>query len=79
MFPLAGVLYVPFLPQVLMGLFQLGFISIFLSEPLISGYTTGSAIHVFTSQIPYIFGIGIDIKPYVPVLHELLTVPRVKR
>ncbi|KAL5474476.1 hypothetical protein EMCRGX_G026427 [Ephydatia muelleri] len=63
--------------MVLMGLFQLGFISIFLSEPLISGYTTGSAIHVFTSQIPYIFGIGIDIKPYVPVLHELLTVPRV--
>ena len=64
-------------PQIGMGLLQMGFITIFLSEPLISGYTTGSAVHVFTSQIPYIFGIGINIKPYVPVFHELLTVPRV--
>lgn len=29
----------------------------YLTEPFISGFTTGAAIHVFTSQIPSIFGV----------------------
>jgi MFS superfamily sulfate permease-like transporter len=45
--------------MILMGVFKLGFITIFLSEPLISGYTTGAAVHVFTSQIKHIFGLNI--------------------
>ena len=43
-----------------MGVLQLGFITIFLSESLISGYTTGAAVHVFTSQLKHIFGMTLD-------------------
>ena len=44
--------------QLFMGIFQLGFITIFLSESLVSGYTTGAAVHVFTSQVKHIFGLN---------------------
>ena len=57
-----------------MGLFQLGFITIFLSEPLISGYTTGAAVHVFTSQLQHITGLGETIK----VAPGLFRIPRVR-
>ena len=40
-----------------MSIFRLGFVTMFLSEPLVSGYTTGAAFHVFTSQVRSIFGI----------------------
>lgn len=40
-----------------MGLLRLGFITIFLSDPLISGCMTGAACWVFTSQIKHIFAI----------------------
>ncbi len=43
--------------QTAMGLLRLGFITIFLSDPLISGFTTGAACWVFTSQIKHIIGI----------------------
>lgn len=36
---------------------RLGFLTVYLTEPFISGFTTGAAMHVFTSQIPFIFGI----------------------
>ena len=29
----------------------------FLSEPLVSGYTTGAAVHVFTSQLRHLVGV----------------------
>lgn len=44
--------------QVLLGLFQLGFLVTYLSEPLVRGYTTGAAIHVIVSQLKYTFGIN---------------------
>ena len=37
---------------------QLGFITIFLSEALVSGYTTGAAVHVFSSQLRHIVGLN---------------------
>ncbi|XP_055881917.1 prestin-like isoform X4 [Biomphalaria glabrata] len=43
--------------QILLGIFRLGFLTVYLSDPLISGFTTGAACHVFTSQIKHIFGI----------------------
>ncbi|CAL1539051.1 unnamed protein product [Lymnaea stagnalis] len=43
--------------QLLLGFFGLGFLTVYLSDPLISGFTTGAAVHVFTSQIKHIFGI----------------------
>jgi high affinity sulfate transporter 1 len=46
--------------MLVMGLMQFGFITLLLSESLISGYTTGAAVHVFTSQLTKIFGIKSD-------------------
>ena len=43
-----------------MGFAHLGFISKFLSDPLVSGFTTGAAFWIFTSQIKHIFGIYPD-------------------
>ncbi|KAF7659905.1 hypothetical protein LDENG_00291230 [Lucifuga dentata] len=43
--------------QVLLGLVRFGFVVTYLSEPLICGYTTGSACHVSISQLKYIFGV----------------------
>lgn len=42
-----------------MGVFKLGFVTIYLADPLISGFTTGAACHVFTSQVKYVLGIKV--------------------
>ncbi|KAH9504995.1 hypothetical protein Btru_061361 [Bulinus truncatus] len=47
-----------FLIQTLLGIFRLGFLTVYLSDPLISGFTTGAAVHVLTSQIKHLFGIS---------------------
>ena len=46
-----------------LGIFRLGSLSAFLTDPIVSGFTTGAGVHVFTSQIKYI--IGINIAKYV--------------
>ncbi len=38
---------------------QLGFVTVYLSSHMISGFTCGSALHVLTSQLPKLFGIEI--------------------
>ncbi|XP_063320106.1 solute carrier family 26 member 6 [Pelmatolapia mariae] len=43
--------------QILLGVVRFGFVVTYLSEPLIRGYTTGSACHVCVSQLKYLFGI----------------------
>ncbi|XP_007496939.2 sulfate anion transporter 1 isoform X1 [Monodelphis domestica] len=45
--------------QVLMGLFQLGFVSTYLSQPLLDGFATGASLTILTSQVKYLFGIKI--------------------
>ncbi|XP_040200440.1 sulfate transporter-like [Rana temporaria] len=45
--------------QILMGIFQLGFISMYLSEPLLSGFVTGSSLTILTSQMKYLLGLKI--------------------
>ncbi|UJR30412.1 hypothetical protein I4U23_017947 [Adineta vaga] len=42
--------------QLLLSFLRLGFLTVYLTEPFISGFTTGAALHVFTSQIPSVFG-----------------------
>lgn len=42
-----------------MYLFRLGIISTLLSETLVSGFTTGAAIHVFSSQVKDLLGIRL--------------------
>lgn len=43
--------------QILLGVVRFGFVVNYLSEPLVRGYTTASACHVFVSQLKYIFGV----------------------
>ncbi|XP_073431186.1 solute carrier family 26 member 6-like [Dendrobates tinctorius] len=48
--------------QIALGLLQFGFVVTYLSDPLISGYTTASAVHVLVSQLKYLFGIRMSQK-----------------
>ncbi|XP_035014009.2 solute carrier family 26 member 6-like [Hippoglossus stenolepis] len=43
--------------QILFFVVRFGFVVTYLSEPLIRGYTTGSACHVCASQLKYLFGV----------------------
>jgi MFS superfamily sulfate permease-like transporter len=43
-----------------MGCFKLGILSSLLSDSLMSGFTTGAAVHVLTSQVPHLFGFRIQ-------------------
>ncbi|KAL4229848.1 hypothetical protein ACF0H5_010240 [Mactra antiquata] len=45
--------------QIAMGLLRLGFVTTYMSDPLIAGFTTGTAVHVGTSQVKYILGLKI--------------------
>ncbi|XP_025107910.1 solute carrier family 26 member 10-like isoform X2 [Pomacea canaliculata] len=45
--------------QIFLGMVRLGFLTTFLSDPLISGFTTGAAVHVMSSQLHSIFGIPV--------------------
>ncbi|KAL8202905.1 UNVERIFIED_CONTAM: hypothetical protein K2H54_030441 [Gekko kuhli] len=45
--------------QVLMGLFRLGFVSMYLSEPVLDGFATGASVTILTAQAKYLVGIKI--------------------
>ena len=45
--------------QLFLALTRLGFVTIYLSEAMTRGFTTGCAIHVFSSQVKSVFGISI--------------------
>lgn len=45
--------------QFVFGILRFGFITIFLSDALISGFTTGAAFHIATSQVKHLVGINI--------------------
>lgn len=65
--------------QIAMGILRLGILNIILSDQLISGFTTGAAIHVATSQLKDLFGIKIVrysgllqvIKTYIDIFKNL--------
>uniref|UniRef100_A0A8C5XAJ1 Solute carrier family 26 member 1 n=1 Tax=Malurus cyaneus samueli TaxID=2593467 RepID=A0A8C5XAJ1_9PASS len=46
-------------PQVLMGIFRLGFVSMYLSESVLDGFATGASLTILTAQVKYLFGIKI--------------------
>ncbi|XP_028401981.1 pendrin-like isoform X2 [Dendronephthya gigantea] len=68
--------------QTVMGILRLGFITIFLSDPLISGFTTGAACWVFTSQIKHIIAIYPErysgpfalIKTYIDIFKNITSI-----
>lgn len=41
-------------------MFRLGVLSFLLSECLVSGFTTGAAFHVFTSQVKDLLGVKLQ-------------------
>ncbi|XP_075551468.1 prestin-like isoform X3 [Dermacentor variabilis] len=45
--------------QLLMGMLHLGILSIFMSEPMVSGFTTGAAVQVVVSQAKGLFDIRV--------------------
>ncbi|CAI2727753.1 unnamed protein product [Schistosoma spindalis] len=46
--------------QVALGVLHLGVLVVYISEPLLSGFTCASAVHVFTSQLNGLFGIRLN-------------------
>ncbi|XP_056311613.1 solute carrier family 26 member 3, tandem duplicate 2 [Danio aesculapii] len=45
--------------QLGMGLLQVGFIVMYLSEPYISGFTTAAAVHILVSQLKFVLGLTV--------------------
>lgn len=45
--------------QIAMGAARLGFVATFMSDPMISGFTTGSAVLVVISQVKHILGLKV--------------------
>lgn len=43
--------------QIALGLLRFGFVAIYLSEPLVRGFTTAAAVHVVVSQLKYLLGV----------------------
>lgn len=43
--------------QIVLGLLRFGFVAIYLSEPLVRGFTTAAAVHVVVSQLKYLLGV----------------------
>ncbi|XP_053280654.1 solute carrier family 26 member 6 [Pleuronectes platessa] len=54
----AAVTFLSGVFQILLGLAQFGFLVTYLSEPLVRGYTTGTAFHIIVSQLKYVLGIN---------------------
>lgn len=49
-----------FSSQLVMGFLQIGFVVIYLSESLISGFTTAAAVHVLVSQLKFILQLNVQ-------------------
>ncbi|KAM4037536.1 chloride anion exchanger-like isoform 1-T2 [Anomaloglossus baeobatrachus] len=55
----ASLTFLVGLIQLALGFLRIGFIVIYLSEPLINGFTTAAAIEVVISQLKYVFGLKV--------------------
>lgn len=55
--------------QVAMGVARLGVITNFLSQPVLSGFTSAAAVHIALSQVKYLLGVPL---PRTDHLHEML-------
>lgn len=45
--------------QLGMGLLQVGFIAVYLSDTLVSGFTTAAAVHILVSQLKFVLGLQV--------------------
>ncbi|XP_062976644.1 sulfate transporter-like [Elgaria multicarinata webbii] len=55
----ATVTFIAGIYQVAMGFFQVGFVSVYLSDALLSGFVTGASFTILTSQAKYLLGLDI--------------------
>ncbi|XP_051927998.1 sulfate transporter [Hippocampus zosterae] len=55
----ATVTFIAGVYQVLMAIFQVGFVSVYLSNSLLSGFATGASLTILTSQVKYMLGLKI--------------------
>lgn len=42
-----------------MGILQFGFIVVYLSDTLVSGFTTAAAVHILVSQLKFVLGLDV--------------------
>jgi MFS superfamily sulfate permease-like transporter len=45
--------------HLILAILHCGYVTVFLSDSIVQGFTTGCAIHIITSQIPTLLGIRI--------------------
>nr|KAG5711664.1 hypothetical protein BaRGS_016846 [Batillaria attramentaria] len=64
-----SVAFITGLAQIGMGLCRVGFVTTYMGDSLVAGFTTGAAVHVFTSQVKY--ALGLKIKRY-PSLFQIV-------
>ncbi|XP_048717925.2 sulfate transporter isoform X2 [Caretta caretta] len=55
----ATVTFIAGVYQVAMGFFQVGFVSVYLSDSLLGGFVTGASFTILTSQVKYLLGLDI--------------------
>ncbi|XP_053559265.1 sulfate anion transporter 1-like [Bombina bombina] len=64
----AALTFIAGIYQILMGVFRLGFLSIYLSEPMLDGFATGASLTILTAQVKYLIGIKIPRSPGIGML-----------
>ncbi|XP_067283007.1 solute carrier family 26 member 3 [Pseudorasbora parva] len=61
--------------QLIMGLLQVGFIVMYLSDTLVSGFTTAAAVHILVSQLRFVLGLDFPgINGPLAIVHTLVEV-----
>ncbi|CAJ1055628.1 chloride anion exchanger-like isoform X1 [Xyrichtys novacula] len=45
--------------QLAMGVLQVGFVTMYLSDTLVSGFTTAAAVHILVSQLKFVLGLQV--------------------
>jgi high affinity sulfate transporter 1 len=56
---------------VIAGVFRLGFIANFLSQPILTGYLTGTALIIMVGQLPKLLGVPLDARGFFPQIAQL--------
>ncbi|KAI1888101.1 hypothetical protein AGOR_G00181580 [Albula goreensis] len=55
----ASVTFLMGIFQLAMGVLQVGFIVMYLSDTLVSGFTTAAAVHILVSQLKFVLGLTV--------------------
>lgn len=61
--------------RLLLGLLRLGGVAYLLSEPVLTGFTTGAAVLILSSQLPKVFDVATDGDGVLPDAVQALTAP----